>query len=214
MRCSEVRARLEAGLHSGDNPEGALLTHLRDCSECRNHAEELRLLRLLRTLPVPPSSPGLAGRALQRGWRMAAPARPLWRIAALAASLLLAAGLGGYWGWRQFSAPEAPAVQVVLMQPHQTRTVDVLMVSRIELPAAHITVHVDRGLMLAGYPGVDTLRWQAPIKAGNNRLSLPVQLRDGAAGNIVIQIESGQARRQLHVLVRPAEKPAAGRLMI
>jgi hypothetical protein len=88
--------------------------------------------------------------------------------------------------------------------------VDLLMVSGRALPDAVITVQLDEHVALAGYPGVNRLRWQAPISSGNNQLSLPVQLRGDHGGTVVVEVEADGARKRMTFAVQPAaDKTAA-----
>jgi hypothetical protein len=217
MNCAEAQAQLETGTARPGAPSAELLAHLQECAECRAGAEQLRLVRLLRTLPVPPPSAGFVDRALQQSWpqqSVVAPRRPL-SGAALAAGVVLAVLIAGKLALPYFGAGgDDAAVQVVQMLPQEMRPIEVLMVSQEALPNATITVHLDKNLSLAGYPGVDTLSWQAPLQAGNNKLTLPVQLQGAPKGAIVIEIESGTARKQLRVSVEAPEPKTGTRLMI
>lgn len=221
MQCTEARIRLEQAMQAEAPAFAAdLREHLAGCSGCRDYAEDGRLQRLLKALPVPPLSEGFAERALDKAWQAKAGREALrgsgaaWRLG-LAATLVLAVGVAFKTPWR---APE-PAVselpvQTVQVAPQSVRQVELLMVSGKALPDAVITVQLDEHVILAGYPGVNRLRWQAPINAGNNQLSLPVQLQGDRGGIIIVEVEADGARKRMTFNVQPAKDKTAALLPI
>lgn len=220
MQCTEARIQLEQTVQAGQAPAAGLHGHLAGCADCRDYAAALRLERQLKALPVPPLSEGFAERALDKAWQAKAGREALrgsgaaWRLG-LAASLLLALGVVFKTPWRgpEPSVPDMPA-QVVQVAPLSVRQVELLMVSGKALPDAVITVQLDEHVALAGYPGVNSLRWQAPISAGNNQLSLPVQLLGDSGGVIVVEVEAGGARKRMSFAVQPVRDQTAALLTI
>lgn len=200
MQCIEVRAQIEHVIESNAKAfDDSVREHLAGCESCRDYAENLWLRRLLEDLPVPPFSEGFAGRALDKAWAAKAgretPRRPGYGgWLAIAATLLLAVGVVFTAPWR---APEPTALQVVHVAPQSVRQVELLMVSGKALPDAYITVQMDEHVGLAGYPGISRVRWQAPISAGNNQLSLPVTLLGDRGGVVVVEVEFGGARKRM-----------------
>lgn len=221
MQCTEARDQLDQAAQAKAPAFAAdLREHLAGCLSCRDYAEDGRLQRLLRALPVPPPSEGFAERALDRAWQAKAGREALrgpgtaWRLG-LAATLVLAVGVAFKTPWR---APE-PAVadlpvQTVQVAPQSVRQVELLMVSGKALPDAVITVQLDEHVTLAGYPGVNRLRWEAPISAGNNQLSLPVRLQGDRGGVIVVEVEADGARKRMTFAVQPAKDKTAALLPI
>jgi len=214
MNCNDAKSRLNAN-NTGDlAADPALRDHLRSCAQCRDYAEELRLTRLLGSMPVPPISDGFADRALTRAWDTAhnqsakakSPMGYAW--VGLAASVLMAVVLVSRFPGQQHEGGALPEVQpniaTVQMVPHSIKPVTVRLVSKEALPDATITIHLDGDVALAGYPGSDTLSWQTSISAGSNQMSLPVELKGEDSGTIVIEIQSGNARKQMQVSVQPA----------
>ncbi|MBQ4855134.1 DUF3379 family protein [Rhodanobacter sp. B2A1Ga4] len=145
MDCLEFRRRLGAEPHVRD-PEG--LAHRDDCAACRAAWERAQsfehALQGALDVPVPE---GLAERVLlaqATGQRQHAVRRH--RVAlALAASLLLALGVGGY-GWRQLDAHSLPALAVAHM-PGEIHSLD--LVQPIAAPAI-AAGFADRGVSLHG----------------------------------------------------------------
>ena len=214
MHCSEVRQRLNAAPVSAE-PEQALRDHLAGCAECRDYlsqlrAEDLDLTRRLAAIPVPPPSEGFADRALARAWETAhgqpaqqRPATRRYAWAGLAASVLVAVVLVTQWLGPRESAVLPTGETVVQIAPETTRPVHVRLVSKEALPNATITVRLDGNVALTGYPGMQTLSWQAPIVAGTNQMSLPVALTGSDHGSIVIEVSSGGARKQMRLSIEP-----------
>ena len=131
MDCLEFRRRLGAEPQSRD-PE--LLAHRSHCAACaaaweRAQAFERELLEAL-DVPVPE---GLADRVLlaQATGERRRQTRRRHVAFALAASLLLALGVGGY-GWRQMDARSLPALAVAHM-PGEIHSLD--LVQPIDAPA-------------------------------------------------------------------------------
>ena len=212
MHCDEVRQRLKATPANADPvADEALREHIGDCAQCRGYVEELKLTRQLAAIPVPPPSEGFADRVLARAWETAhgqpvharsAPRRFAW--AGLAASVLVAVVLVTQWLGPRDTATLPARETVVHVDPETTRPLHVRLVSREALPDATITVRLDGDVALTGYPGTQTLSWQAPIVAGTNQMSLPVTLTGRASGSIVIEVSSGGARKQMRVSIEPA----------
>jgi hypothetical protein len=215
MQCTEARVQLDQAMQTASPTYAAgLREHLAGCASCRDYADDGRLQRQLQALPVPPLSKGFAERALDKAWQAKvgreAPAgsSTAWRLG-IAASLVLAVGIAFKttpWGPEPLVTELVPdsAVQVVQVAPQSVRQVELLMVSDKALPAAVITVQLDEHVALAGYSGISKLRWQSPISAGNNQLSLPVQLLGDQGGVIVVEVESDGARKRMTFAVQPA----------
>lgn len=194
MECNQARRELE--LMRAQN-SGALLIHLRQCGDCREHAEDLRVVRLLRTMPAPEPEEGFEQRVLAgvlperrgesrsrvRGWQLAT-----------AASLLLAV-LASLPRWQQ---PMSPAPRTVAALP-----VSVSLDTPRTLQGATIRVSLPSNLVLEGYGDTRELQWQADLNAGSNRLTLPVRLREPAeTAEVLIRIEHGGAHREFRVPVQ------------
>lgn len=225
MQCTEVRAALksagEAGLH---NQPVLLRAHLADCADCRTLAEDMQFRGLLGDLPVPGPGAGYADRALAQAWAVhssrtaSAAVKTGWGLAT-AAVLVLAVSIG-----LRVNAPAtAPAdvasaaaepVPVVVVAPSEVREVNLLMVSAAALADATISLQLDANVVLAGYPGRNRLSWQTALAAGNNQLTLPVQLTGTQSGTIIVAVESGGARKQMMFTVQATDQQALALLTI
>lgn len=208
MQCHDAQSRLKAAIDGQQVIDAELRAHLGGCAECRAYGEDLRLAAALRSLPLPPASEGFAERALNQAWRASqrdhrvAPPTTAWYWSA-AAGLLIAVLVALWAPWRGAPATVPMEMQVVSMAPNSVRQVNVRLVSAEELATATITVRLDDNVGLAGYPGKQVLSWQTRIRAGTNQLSLPVQLLGKRNGRISIEIQSGDARREMRLAIQP-----------
>lgn len=220
MNCSDVQNRLLVDHSQQWMADRELRTHLKQCGECREFViEDLRVIKALRSLPVLPASQGFADRALMSAWRSRNPAavKSRQRFApwvAAAASVVLAVCLVLLAPWRDQSVAPLPELQVVAVAPDTVRLVDVMMVSGQALPNATITVHLDDNVALQHYTNTKTLSWQTPIKSGSNKLTLPVQLLNENSGNIRIEIQAGDARKEMRLLVQPQQSKPVKKIVI
>ncbi|SDK56040.1 hypothetical protein [Microbulbifer yueqingensis] len=199
MECKLAQAQLEQ-LKPSNEPE--LLAHLRKCGECRDFAEDLRILRLLRSLPAPEPTPGFEERVLRAASAGDEVARRVpsaigWKLAT-AASLLLAVIL---------ALPEPGPVEPVpgLAQAVTAAVIPVTLAlnSGRDLAGARIRVVMPEHLQLQGFENQRDLQWHTDLKAGANRLTLPVQRRSrSGVETILIEIEHNGARREFRVPVR------------
>jgi len=208
MHCENARELLDkTDPHETVAADRELARHLRGCGACREYGRDRRLVMLMASLPVREPAPGFENRVLARvpGKRPASNTRlhVRWALAA-AASMVLAVFVTLQFypdGVGESYEPVAAPVTVSL-PPHQVGTVDILLASPREMVGAQITVRLDDSLELDGYSGVRDLQWHTTLKAGSNRLSLPVRLSGAAQGLITVTVEHGGARKRLSVLVK------------
>ena len=202
MNCSESRRELDLMRESNS---GALLAHLRGCTECRDHAEELRISRLLSTLPAPEPDADFERRVLaaalpqrrEPGYR----ALRGWQLAT-AASLLLVIFLA-LPSKRQPQPSVQPAS--VAVQP-----LSVSLDSSRALPGTLIRVSLPDNVQLDGYGDARELQWHADLHAGANRLTLPVRSQSAAEGaEILIRLEHDGAQKEFRVPVQFGTSKAA-----
>ena len=194
--------------------------HVRDCDECTEYAESLESARLLQDLPVVPAIEGFTDRVLQQAWQNRETNdqkdRSIQRRAvAIAACLVVATGvaLQSLWPGRD-SGSSAPTDQIVQLTPQIVREVKLLMVSAMDLPDATITLRMDANVNLAGYEGNRELRWPASLIAGNNQLTLPVQLQGVQGGQFSIAVEAQGASKEMTVAVQATETQRSALLVI
>jgi hypothetical protein len=97
-------------------------------------------------------------------------------------------------------------MQIVQAIPNQVMPVNVRLFSKEALPDATITVQLKGGISLAGYQDAQRLSWQAPLSAGTNELSLPIQLGSNGNASVVIEVRSGDSSKQMTVAVQPSQQ--------
>lgn len=211
MHCKQAEQLvLEIGVEAfRQRASSDLLDHIEACAACQATIEDLRFSQLLSGIPVAGPSEGFADRALQQAWKTkdsqktSPSAGKSWMLAA-AASLVLAIGVVFTVSEQSSSTRATSPAQVAEIAPRETRQVDLLMVSGQALTDAYITLQMDGHIALEGYPDMSTIRWSTAIAAGNNQLTLPVQLLGNQSGSIVIEIVSGDARKQMLLTVDPS----------
>lgn len=218
MQCTQIKILVnEVGIeHLKDQAPLSVQQHIESCADCREFLESMRYNALLKKLPHVVPSEGFADRALQQAWlaresHITESRAPKAWMLATAASLILAIGVVFTLPSQDTSTGIGPNIEVVEVAPQEIRQVDLLMVSAQALENAFITLQMDEHVSLAGYPDYSTVRWATSIAAGNNQLTLPVQLRGSDSGSIVVEVESGGARKQmlLNVDVLPSGEQVA-----
>jgi len=221
MQCNDVRQQLQTTEKwSLRSLSADLKSHLADCAGCQEYAEDLQYRDLLRDLPAPAPREGFAREALDKAWAARDGGRTPLRFGtgwALASAFALVLGLGvvlNLPGPATTPVSNGQPVQMVEVAPYSVRNVDLLMVSAEALPDAWIILQLGDNVSLDGYPGHDRIRWAAPMVAGNNQLTLPVQLRGDSNGSIVVEVESGGTRKQMLLTVQAASPSVAQVAMI
>jgi len=210
MDCIEVRSRLASG-RGADSPDRSMPGHLERCGACRSFAADLKLAHVLRSMPVPPPGPAFQARvdatlASAVTKAVKASPRPRRLPLALAAGILVAIVAAGLTTQRHpFPAAYGSAGRdiIVRTEPGVTRMVNVSVNSHRALHNATITLSIDNNISLNGRPGVHILRWQASIAAGENRITLPLTLRQPGNGKLTIAISANGSQRLLKLALSP-----------
>lgn len=214
MNCKQAQHLLHTAGDAQIAADSGLQAHLASCDECGDMGRELELVRLLAASPVPASSPGFADRALALAWETAHPQpkplrKPAYAWAGLAASVLMA---GVLLLPDRLQRPAAPPVtdRVVQVVPQQAHPVHIRLVSKMALPDATIKIRWDKDLALEGYSTTSSLSWHNPLAAGVNQLTLPLVMTGGAGGEVLIEVTSGGATKQMRFRVEPQAPAVAG----
>jgi len=212
MTCNRITAQLDDyldGTVSGDL-RADLQAHVEACAECRAAvAGARRLQRVLRAYPVEGPSAGYFDRALAAARQASAPAARPGRVWTVGISSALAAGVavlvvGGLLlhnaelGDRASAAPgsrdsaaaaSGSGAAGVRMAMHETRTVNLVFSANTELEGVSLTVNLPPGLELAGYAGLDRIRWTTRLQPGRNVLPLELVALGGAGGELVARLQ-------------------------
>jgi hypothetical protein len=220
MQCETSKQQIirSEGQQALYTPE--LRDHLADCEECNDFAERQYMTSLLACLPAPAISEGFADRMLQRAWADREVGEPQGQgkmagALALAACLLLTVGL--VWqappsGMDSLTGNQSP--HNISASPGIMRSVDLLMVSNEALPNARITLRMNGEIGLAGYLDRKEFSWATPLIAGNNQLTLPVELQGSNNASIVVRIDSDGASKEMVLSVEATETQRAALMFI
>jgi hypothetical protein len=194
--------------------------HLQACDNCAAYAEDVEFDHLLRKLPVLPASEGFTDRALQQAWlqrenSVDSRGSKQVKATALAASLILATSVALFSLLSDKQAvPGLLSQQAEYSMPMPVTQIELLMVSATDLPEAMITLRMDENVSLDGYANYRELSWPTDLTAGNNQLTLPVQLLNNHSGDITVHVESNGAASELQFTVDPNRPHAAAMFLI
>lgn len=179
--------------------------HLPHCEACRAVVARARQLQqALGAYPVSGPTPDFFDRALaiaraseNRESGSSASAAPRWttgRIGALAAGVAVFIVTGLLLQNPQLNGPnpaagDTGAMAGVSMAMHETRTVNLVFSSAAELQDVSLTVDLPAGVELAGYMGLDHVRWSTRLQAGKNVLPLELVAIGGSGGELVARLQ-------------------------
>lgn len=202
MNCAAVSELLAA---AGDASLGPLErrrldAHLATCPDCRAAALALDGLRQLRSqAPVEPPA-GLFERIMGRSQQPAGQSAPRSRFwlgagvgAAVAASVMVALLTTGVLSGVSPPPAGETALRVSLGEP---RDVNIAIDMDHDLEAAEITVVLSGGIELDGYAGRRELSWTTDLKAGTNRLTLPIVAVGEGGGRLMVRVGHGDKERR------------------
>lgn len=200
MNCEQTSGSITA-LVSGALPAAQAAgcrRHIAGCPECAEAlagAEALAVVKVRGSEPAPPAlfAEILAGldqaRERRGGGRF-------WLGAAfggaVAASLLAAALTLGWIGTPAGTSSDVAEFQVVLGEP---RDMALAIETDRPLQGARISIILDGGVELEGYGERREITWTSDVKAGVNRLSLPVVAVDRDGGRVVVRLSHPQSEQ-------------------
>jgi hypothetical protein len=201
MHCEQVQPLIEALLDDELDPATAsnVHAHCAACPSCQTQRRDEQMLRqALRTLPAPVPSEAFRQRAFVRAAQLARRRQrwTAWAGTAVAASLALGVALGVQWRPSESMAvPPTVAISVDSLQP-----VRLSFTAERSLQGATLTLVLPDRIELAGFPGQQSLSWQADLKQGANLLELPVVAHaDAQGGELIARIRHNGAERQVSV---------------
>lgn len=178
--------------------------------------QDFELNELLRSLPSKAPRADFANDVIGKALASAKQAptnpgiRPQWAVAAVLLVGIFAFALGqhGLPG-ADNTVIEPMQSHVVQMTPHEVKQLDLMVVSATDKPNATITVSLADNLELNGYPHMKKLQWQTSLKAGPNKLSLPVNLLSPEDGKISVEINHNGSIKQIEISVDSHNKSDA-----
>lgn len=186
MHCTDVQQNIDDYLDGVLDREGMaqMDSHLTDCEGCRDELKQSRiLLSQLKDLPVIAMRRGFSQQAFKRA-RLVHDVKAKhkhWFAAgfggAIAAGLMLVMVMGPM---RTMFMP-LEEVGVISMSVQEERSLRVVFNAPEAMEDVELELVLTEGLELASRPGKRKLRWQTSLKAGKNRLTIPVRaLKSGS----------------------------------
>lgn len=207
MNCEQVSGNIP-GLISGTlcpADVAGCRRHLAGCRECTEALAGAQALDLLKVRDTGIAPRNLFDNVLDRLDEAREPRRGgrFWLGAAfggaVAASLIaMAFGLGRI-EIPSRAAPDVPEFQVVLGEP---RNMALAIETDRPLQDARISIMLDGGVELEGYGERRELTWTSDLKAGLNRLSLPVVAVDRKGGRLVVRLSHPQSEQLFVIRLR------------
>lgn len=207
MNCEQISANV-AELIAGALPPADAAEcrrHLAGCRECTDALAGAEALALLRGRGAGAAPPELFDNLLDGLHEAREPRRSgrFWPGAAfggaVAASLIAVALVLGWIGMPAGSVPDVAEFQVVLGEP---RNMALAIETDRPLQDARISIMLDGGVELEGYGERRELTWTSDLKAGVNRLSLPVVAVDSKGGRVVVRLSHPHSERLFVVRLR------------
>ena len=167
--------------------------HLNECSDCQDALRAAESLTLLgnRDIGAPPAA--LFDRILDD--TMKDEVRPRERGGfwlgtgfggAVAASLLM---LAFALGWIGPVAEEDPGIAQFAVSLSEPRNMEIAIETDQALAGANISILLSGNVAIDGYGDRRELAWTTDLKAGVNRLSLPVMAIDSTGGQVVVRLD-------------------------
>ncbi len=204
IKCASVKEKLARLVEYSAFPpeESAVYQHLSQCDICQHYWTDLQLNKKLRALDVPPMQPGFVNQAIAtavvRGSRLSL--RKTSNLWAMAAVLLLGVTLGFFLGDRgslfMLSEPLSAPVELVV---DQTRPVNVIIDSDVDIGDAVIRIVLADNMEIDGYPDTQELSWTAELRKGKNLLTLPLRIRDTGVGYLEVAYSDGLSEHKVRV---------------
>ena len=180
--------------------------HLARCPECTSAlrgAEALALLKARDTGDVPPGLFDNVLNSLDTGRQPRHTGQRFWLGTgfggAIAASLFAVALALGWIGAPDVYSPDVAEFQVALGEP---RTMDLAIETNRPLQGARISILLAGGVELEGYGVQRELSWTSDLKAGVNRLSLPIVAVDRDGGRVVVRLSHPESEQLFIVRLR------------
>lgn len=210
MNCSMLQGQLhdflDATLSSAQQSE--VQTHLDQCADCRLRLAREQLLRThLQAWPTAGAERAWqqtlqhiaqqSTRASSGGWKHSILG------GAIAASLALGISIGLLWPVAQQSSPVAPLVSTLNGETLQQQTVRLMFASGRDLQGVELTLELPEGVEIANYPSQRSLSWHVDIQAGQNVLTLPLNIKGVELRELVAHLKHGNSTRTFTAAITP-----------
>lgn len=206
MHCTDVQQNIDDYLDGVLEHETVVWmeSHLVLCEKCNAELEQSRyLLTQLEALPLVPMRAGFMQQAFKQARdaheKAQKPKHKHWFAAgfggALAAGVMMALVLG------PMKTMFMPAVMVteISMSVQESRTLNVVFNAPEAMDGVELELVLTDGLELAGRPGKRQLRWQTSLKAGKNRLTIPVRALRSGNESLVARLHSNGQQKEFRI---------------
>lgn len=230
--CAEARPRIDELLDGGlpAAEKAALRSHIETCTACAAALERTRALRAaLAAMPVHGPRPGFAAEALALARRRQIgvvgadrdrqapraerrPARPATWWGGLAAAAAAAAVAVLLWDGPQDGLvdPEPTAAAAFTLALYEPREIAIAIDADRAMAGARVTVRVEGGVELVGFPDTPELSWETDLAPGTNMLALPVLAHSLEQGRLTAMVEHETRRQQIELTLQGTATPGNG----
>lgn len=168
-------------------------SHISTCSECREALRGAESLALLSNRDVGQPPAGLFDRIIDDAVTQEDSPRErrgFWLGTgfggAVAASLLM---LALALGWIGPTVDEDPGIAQFAVAVSEPRNMEIAIETDRALAGANISILLSGNVAIDGYGDRRELAWTTDLKAGVNRLSLPVMAIDSTGGQVVVRLD-------------------------
>lgn len=213
MYCEQVRSQLIQSYGSqNQHYADALFDHLAVCPNCWTFASVLWQQETVGNVADTSVDTLDENFAHDQAWsthyrRKAATGPGPFAHFAAATMVVLAASFILLQFWNNGPTPQ-PGVEpaTIVMTPASVRYVDLMLTSAQAHNEATITLALGENLTLLGYPGMREISWPTSLQAGDNKLTLPLQLQNDEHGVITVNVTSGGLQKQMVFTVQPTAR--------
>jgi hypothetical protein len=205
--CTHILAMMDDYLdqHLDDVESGLIHRHLARCPDCEARFREAQAVyQAVRTWPSEQECEVAARQVLSRamaaatGPEAAASPLSLWRPLVAAASLAMMFVIGGFlmpWG-----ASDADHKYAITLYINDPQPVQLALEANTDLERVTLTLELPDHVTLAGYPAEKLISWDASLRAGTNRLSLPLQANTEGKGDLRLTVLSENGFRNTRII--------------
>jgi hypothetical protein len=203
MNCEELEARVERLVRGELVPaaEDACRTHAAQCDACNDLLTGTHALLKLRDRAIDAVPPGLSATLVAGSVPRAGTAlreTRFWQGAGAGAGLAAALAILMF-SWQKpatvVTEPLASKAAEVVVAMDEQRLLDLAIETDKALEDARITIELTGGVELDGYGLQRIIEWNTDLKAGINRLSLPVIAVDPEGGRMVVRLSHPQSEQ-------------------
>jgi len=208
MNCNGVQKCIDDMLDGelSASEHEAMAMHMVDCPTCLElHGVSLDLLIRLRNIPAPEPRRGYEDRMLRfldkhksNGQRH----HHYWFVSGFTTAAVAIISL-----WLVLSTdimlPTNPQSTVTIqLAPHQEHKINLVFNSPVAIKQASLRLQLPPNLEISGYKNRRQLEWAADLKAGANRLALPLIATGTMNGTIQASITHGGKTRTFEITVQ------------